>query len=144
MKRVLPDQDINWEALPPDHPIYTKTYFPEIKAVPSGMNFYQEPVYALKKFGEVSVIYTANDYGDMWQIGLDEQGQIDGRRDESGRWVALNTDIYFQARRVFPQLRGAAQPSSARTSSCTCSRWETSCVRPRKAGGEVAALTSAS
>ena len=94
MKRVLNDQDIDWEALPPDHPIYTKTYFPEIKAVPSGMNFYQEPVYALKNFGEVAVIYTANDYGDMWQIGLDEQGQIDTRRDENGHYVALNVDIY--------------------------------------------------
>ncbi len=77
MKRVLPDQDIAWETLPPDHPIYTQTYFPEIKAVPRGMNFYQEPVYALKHFGEVAVIYTANDYGDMWQIGLNEQGQYD-------------------------------------------------------------------
>ena len=96
MKRVLPDQDIDWEALPPDHPIYTKTYYPEIRAVPAGMNFYQEPIYALKNFGEVAVIYTANDYGDMWQLGLNEQGQYDLRRDESNHYVAMNGDIYLR------------------------------------------------
>ena len=94
MKRVLPDQDVAWEALPPDHPIYTQTYFPEIKAVPGGMNFYQEPVYALKLYGEVAVIYTANDYGDQWQIGLNEQGQIDMRKDEHRNFVALDWNIY--------------------------------------------------
>ena len=94
MKRVLTDQDINWETLPPDHPIFTQTYFPEIRSVPSGMNFYQEPVYALKNFGEVAVIYTANDYGDQWQLGLDEQGQIDLRKDEHNRYVAINPQIY--------------------------------------------------
>ena len=94
MKRVLPDQDIAWETLPPDHPIFTNAYFPQIRTVPSGMNFYQEPVYALKHFGEVAVIYTANDYGDQWQIGLNEQGQIDVRRDENNRFVAINETIY--------------------------------------------------
>ena len=102
MKRVLPDQDVTWEALPPDYPIFTNAYFPQIKAVPGGVNFYQEPVYALKKFGEVSVIYTANDYGDQWQIGLNEQGKFDTRRDENNHYVAINgtifdnRDVYFR------------------------------------------------
>ena len=94
MKRVLPDQDIAWETLPPDHPIYTQDVFPGDQGGARGMNFYQEPVYALKKFGEVSVIYTANDYGDMWQIGLNEQGEYDTRRDENKRYVAINSDDF--------------------------------------------------
>jgi hypothetical protein len=38
--------------------------------VPAGINFYKEPVYCLKIYGEIAVIYTANDYGDMWQFAL--------------------------------------------------------------------------
>ncbi len=94
MKRVLPDQDIAWETLPPDHPIYTQTYFPEIRTAPPGMNSCQEPVYALKRFGEVGVIYTANDYGDMWQIGITERGDYDLRRNESSSYVAVNPTMY--------------------------------------------------
>ena len=39
--------------------------------MPAGINFYKEPVYCLKIYGEIAVIYTANDYGDMWQFALD-------------------------------------------------------------------------
>lgn len=93
MKRVIPDVDKDWEALPANHPIFTQAYFSEIKTVPPGINFYKEPVYALKIFGEVAIIYTANDYGDMWQVGL-ANGQIDLRRNESGQFVAINADIW--------------------------------------------------
>jgi len=80
MKRVIPDVDKDWETLPPTHPIYTsEAYFPEIKEVPTGLNYYREPVYALKIYGEVAIIYTPNDYGDMWQVGLMEDGKIDTR-----------------------------------------------------------------
>lgn len=102
MKRILPDQDINWETLPPDHPVYTKTYYPEITRAPPGMNFYQEPVYALKTFGEVSVLYTANDYCDMMQIGLTERDEIDLRRDDNDQFIVTNStfldrrEIYFR------------------------------------------------
>ena len=104
MKRILPDQDINWETLPPDHPIYTsgKTYYPEISAPPPGINYYQEPVYALKNFGEISVLYTANDYCDMMQIGLTEKGEFDLRKDETENYVVTNggmfnrREIYFR------------------------------------------------
>ncbi len=102
MKRVLPDQNVVWETLPADHPIFTQAYYPEIRQVPEGLNYYQEPVYALKLYGEVSVIYTANDYGDMWQIGLTEKGEIDYSTDENDRYVAANRtllewgDSYFR------------------------------------------------
>jgi len=39
-------------------------------------------------------LYTANDYGDMWQVGLNQQGQIDLRKDANDRYVAINPDIY--------------------------------------------------
>ena len=96
MKRILPDQDINWEALPPDHPLYTsgKTYYPEINAPPPGMNYYQEPVYVLKNFGEISVLYTANDYCDMMQVALTDKGEVDLRKDENDHYVVTNNGIY--------------------------------------------------
>ena len=102
MKRVLPDNDISWAALPPDHALFTKKYFPEVQGVPSGLNYYQEPVYALKIYDEIAVIYTPNDYGDMWQIGIDEKGDYDMRRDENNRLTAINEpmfdkrDVYFR------------------------------------------------
>jgi len=72
MKRVLPDKDKEWEELPKNHPVFGgQAYYPEIKEVPAGINFYKEPVYCLKIYGEIAVIYTANDYGDMWQFALD-------------------------------------------------------------------------
>jgi len=84
MKRVIPDIDKQFEVLPTDHPIFTKTYYNEIRGVPPGINGYQEPVYALKYNGEIAVLYTANDYGDMWQIALDSRWQVDLRQVESG------------------------------------------------------------
>ncbi len=36
MKRVIPDVDKEFEPLPNNHPIFTQTYFPEIKEVPPG------------------------------------------------------------------------------------------------------------
>jgi len=94
MKRVIPDVNKDFEPLPPNHPIFTKGYFAEIKEVPPGLNYYREPVFAMSIYGEVAIIYTANDYGDMWQVGLNQQGQIDTRRNERGGWIAINEVIY--------------------------------------------------
>jgi Domain of unknown function (DUF4159) len=97
MKRVIPDVDKDFEPLPSNHPIFTQTYFPEVKDVPAGLNFYQLPVYAMKIYGEVAILYTANDYGDMWQIGLDASGKIDMRKGTNGWFVAINDDILKQS-----------------------------------------------
>lgn len=102
MKRVIPDVDRDFEKLPPDHPVFTQGFFRDVREVPSGMNYYQEPVYVMRVHGEISVVYTANDYGDMWQIGLTEDGQIDTRRDERNRYIVIdhgiwhNRGIYFR------------------------------------------------
>lgn len=94
MRRVIPDRDQDWEPLPANHAIYQRGYFPEIKEPPPGLNYYKEPVYALRIFGEVAIIYTANDYGDMWQIGLTADGKVDLGRDRSGQPVATNLSIW--------------------------------------------------
>ncbi len=94
MKRVIPDVDKDWEVIPPNHPIYTQAYFPEIKEIPPGLNYYSEPIYCLKIYGEIAIIYTANDYGDMWQIGLTDQGQVDLRQNERGQPVAIRREIW--------------------------------------------------
>ena len=74
MKRVIPDVDKNFEPLPANHPIFTEGYFADIKEVPPGLNFYKEPVFAMKIYGEIAILYTTNDYGDMWQVGLQPTG----------------------------------------------------------------------
>lgn len=94
MKRVIPDVDKNFEPLPVTHEIFTRNYFPEVKNLPSGLNYYQDPIQVLRIYGEIGIIYTSNDYGDMWQIGLDEKGQIDLRRDKNGQYVAVNQILY--------------------------------------------------
>jgi hypothetical protein len=94
MKRVIPDVDKNFEPLPSNHPIFTEGYFADVKEVPPGLNFYKEPVFAMKIYGEIAILYTANDYGDMWQIGLNQQGAIDLRKNAEDRYIAINADLY--------------------------------------------------
>jgi hypothetical protein len=93
MRRVVPDVDKDFEALPASHDIFTKRYYQEIIQVPQGINFYTEPVYALKIYGEIAVLYTSNDYGDMWQFGLNDKGGFEGGRDENNRMVAMNEGL---------------------------------------------------
>lgn len=94
MKRIIPDKDKDFEALPRNHPIFTAGYFPEVKEVPEGLNYYKDPIWALKVFDEVAIIYTSNDYGDMWQVALFGDGKIDLGRNRSNRLVVTNEDIW--------------------------------------------------
>ena len=113
MKRVIPDVDKDFEPLPLTHPIFTQNlYFPEIKEQPPGLNFYKEPVFALKIYGEIAILYTANDYGDMWQVGLNQKGEIDTRRNARGQYVAINPTIYSN-RDVY--LRNISAPAITNT-----------------------------
>jgi hypothetical protein len=105
MLRLVPDPNQPWQALPPTHPIFTKAYYNEIKGVAPGMNNYDEPIYTLEGYGgEIAVIYTANDYGDMWQFGLDEKGEIDLSRDEKRRMVACNEDMWHRRNLYFRNI----------------------------------------
>ncbi len=104
MRRVIPDKDKDWEELPKNHDIFSKAaYFDKITSPPPGLNFYQEPVYALRiygteaKPGQVAIIYTANDYGDMWQIGIKDgriMSDMANDRNDQGAWVAMNPTLW--------------------------------------------------
>ena len=98
MKRVMPDKDKDFEALSPNDPMFQRApYFPKIKQQPPGLNYYEEPVYVMRYFGEISIIYTANDYGDMWQFGVKQKGskdwEINTDTNEDG-FVALDSELY--------------------------------------------------
>ncbi len=41
----------------------------------------------MKIYGEIAILYTANDYGDMWQVGLTHDGKIDLAQD--AEWHTL-------------------------------------------------------
>ncbi len=96
MRRVVADVDKNFEPLPADHPLYSQAYFKDVKQMPAGLNNYRLPIYAMKMYGEVAILYTANDYGDMWQVGLDHDGKIDLGRNAIGQYTATNPAIYDQ------------------------------------------------
>ena len=109
MRRVIADVNKDWEELPPDHAMYVKnTYYPEIKEAPAAVNYYKEKVYALKFGPEVAVIYTSNDYGDMWQFGLTDKLDWDRSEDEKGNWLATNR-WYWDLRTTY--LRNVALPT---------------------------------
>lgn len=109
MLRLLPEIKQKWEPLPATHPIYTNTYYQEIKGVVPGMNFYHEPIYGLKGFAnEIAIIYTANDYGDMWQFGLDEKGDFDMSRDDKRRFVAINEPMWHRRNLYFRNVEPKA------------------------------------
>lgn len=94
MRRVMPDNNQRFEDLPSNHTVFTDGYFPKVKALPAGINHYRQPVSVLRWNGEIAVIQTRNDYGDMWQIGLDKDGKIDLSRNARGEYVAMNPTLW--------------------------------------------------
>ena len=110
MRRLVPDPGQAWKKIPPNHPMFTThAYYSEIRGVPPGINFYDEPVYYLEGYGgEIAVIYTANDYGDMWQFGIDEKGEIDLSRNEKRELIAVNEDMYHRRNLYFRNIENKA------------------------------------
>lgn len=96
MQRVLPDGGQQFQELPENHPVFAAGYYQKIKDLPSGINHYREPVNVLRWNGEIAIIQTRNDYGDMWQIGLDKEGKLDTSRNARGEYVAMNTTLWNQ------------------------------------------------
>ncbi len=93
MQRVL-GAESRFESLPANHPVFAAGYYPKVNALPAGVNHYADPVQVLRWGGEIAVILTTNDYGDMWQIGLDQNGQIDTSRNARGEYVAMNPTLW--------------------------------------------------
>jgi hypothetical protein len=105
MLRLVPDPNQPWAPLPPNHPIFTKAYYSEVRAVPPGINFYDEPIYSLVGYGgEIAILYTANDYGDMWQFGIDEKGKMDMSVDERRRYTAIEWDMWVRRNIYFRNI----------------------------------------
>jgi hypothetical protein len=65
MKRVVPDLDKNFEPVPMTYDIYTKSWF-NITKLPQGMNYYDEPLEHLDIDGKLAILYTPNDYSDLF------------------------------------------------------------------------------
>ncbi len=69
MKRVIPDLDKNFEPLPMTYDLFAKSWFP-IEVVPQGMNYYAEPLEHIDIDGKLAVLYTPNDYGDLFTMRI--------------------------------------------------------------------------
>ncbi len=113
MKRVLPDRNRDWEPLPANHPLFSgdprQVYFPEIREAPTGLNFYRQPIEVLKVHNQIAVLYSSNNYADQWQIGIDENGRYDTRRDATGRdYIAITNDLWEKRDFYFRNLDEAA------------------------------------
>jgi len=95
MRRVIPDVDKKFEPLPPEHPIFSqRAYYTDIKSAPPGINYYNDCVQVMKIYGEIAIIYTSNDYGNMWQFGLTKDGKIDVTTNAENVFVALNPQLW--------------------------------------------------
>jgi Domain of unknown function (DUF4159) len=127
MRRVVGGHE-DFTPLPSDHPLFTQAYFREVKGQPPGLNFYKLPISVLKMYGEIAVIYTANDYGDMWQIGLNSKGEIDLQKGRNGQYVAVNDNLYSQrgvyVRNVSPEALESSFKFGANVVMHLLTRWE--------------------
>lgn len=108
MKRVVGEKEAKFETLPDNHPILADGYIEKFRGLPSGINNYREPVRVMRWGGEIAVIHTRNDYGDMWQIGLDKNGKIDLSKNLAGQYVAMNPNLW-ENRGVY--VRNIEQPA---------------------------------
>lgn len=107
MGRVVGDRSMEFEPLPADHRIFTGMKY-SLTEPPAGLNFYQEPVYAMRIYGELSIIYTPNDYGDQMTVGLNSEGKIDTRRDVNNRFVAIDTHLWDHRGTYFRNVNEAS------------------------------------
>ena len=107
MARVVGDKSMSFEALPLDHPIFNGMKY-NLAEVPAGLNFYAEPVYAIRMYGELSIIYTPNDYGDMMTVGLNADAKVDTRRDANNRFVAIDSNLWENQSTYFRNVNEAS------------------------------------
>ncbi|MBI2441345.1 MAG: DUF4159 domain-containing protein [Lentisphaerae bacterium] len=70
---VLPDRD--FEIVPATHEMFD-AFFEKI-GLPSGMNYYDEPLEMINLDDKLAVLYTPNGYGHLWEARLNRQGKIE-------------------------------------------------------------------
>lgn len=97
MRRVLPDEDQQFQPLDDRHPIFQQKGS-LVKTLPSGLNFYHEPIEVMMVGNQIGVIYTLNSYGNLWQIALDQKGKILEVFDEG---TAKNPNETFTNRHIW-------------------------------------------
>ncbi len=76
MKKVLPDRE--FEIVPDNHEMFD-TFFDNI-GLPSGINFYREPIEMINIDGKLAVLYTLNGYGHFWEARLNRDSNIEFTR----------------------------------------------------------------
>jgi len=95
MKRVVPDLDKNFEPIDPTdkdigQKIFSHAWF-TMQNVPQGMNFYAEPIEHLDIDGRLAILYTPNDYSDLFFMHI-----LPGDQASSGYEPNLRTqDLLF-------------------------------------------------
>ena len=66
MKRVIPDED--FQPLATDADIFKGRF--QFEQTPKGMNFVDEPIEHLDLEGKVAILYTPNDYSDLYTMRI--------------------------------------------------------------------------
>lgn len=94
MKRVLPSDDQQFTPLEDNHPIFTRSWFPIQGGVPSGMNFYQEPIEGINMDDTLSIVYTLNDYSDMYRMAFKPNTTEPDLQDAPEKMRITNWDMY--------------------------------------------------
>jgi hypothetical protein len=69
MKRVVPDIDKDFEPVEMGDDVFTKSWYP-IQKIAQGMNYYDEPFEHLDIDGKLAILYTPNDYSDMFSMRI--------------------------------------------------------------------------
>ncbi len=69
MKRVIPDIDKKFETLSMDSDVFTKQRY-SISTIPEGMSYYAEPLEHLDIDGIPAVLYSPNDYSDLYAMRI--------------------------------------------------------------------------
>jgi hypothetical protein len=95
MKRVVPDLDKNFETTDLNHDIFAKGWYP-IAKLPTGMNYYAEPVQHLDIDGKLAILYTPNDYADMFTMRI-----LPGDQQMAPDWVPMDATDFLQTDSTF-------------------------------------------
>jgi hypothetical protein len=76
MKRVVPDKDKQFQPLSLDSDLFTRDRWFTIKNLPEGMNYFAEPIEHLDLDGKIAILYTPNDYSDLFSMRILPGDQI--------------------------------------------------------------------
>ena len=103
MSRVIPGKDKHFEPVTMDHEMFNENrWFDFNGELPSGMNYFQEPMEHIDLDGFVAILYTPNDYSDMMDLRIlpGDQAYEGGWRKGLELWsnetFLENSQLYFR------------------------------------------------